>query len=73
MFKSFVLFTFILSTWFWMSAGCSFGEAFGAYLVLFPLVCIGFFANRGDDCCSFTEEEIDELLKEDDSNRKSSH
>ena len=69
-----LLLTYILSTWFWLYLGASFFQSVILYLLILPFMYI--VHSHTCSSCSFTEEDLKDLLgkdDEDDSNRKSAH
>lgn len=73
--RYFLLIVFFLSMWFWLYLKATIEIALGMTFIILLFAVVMY--NATNDSCSFTEEDLNDLLEEDDaqddSNRKPSH
>ena len=72
--RYFLLIVFFLSMWFWLYLKATIEIALGMTFIMLLFAAVMY--NATNSSCSFTEEDLKDLLgedDEDDSNRKSSH
>jgi len=73
--RYFLLIVFFLSMWFWLYLKATIEIALGMTFIILLFAVVMY--NATNDSCSFTEEDLNDLLDEDDaqddSNRKSAH
>lgn len=72
--RYFLLIVFFLSMWFWLYLKATIEIALGMTFIMLLFAAVMY--NATNSSCSFTEEDLKDLLgkdNEDDSNRKSAH